>query len=257
MNEKLIVANWKMNCLQEEATNLVTSILTNTDGLSSENVASVFCVPYTLLSTVYAMVKQNNSFSLGAQNCYYESKGAFTGEISPEMLKDLSVDYVILGHSERRSIFNENDETISKKVEASLKNSLKAIVCIGETLEDKEGGFTKEIILKQLSKSLPEEGLDTKNLVIAYEPVWAIGTSVTPTLDEIAEVHSYIRKHLQSCYGEKEGSAIKILYGGSLNDKNADDILAINHVNGALIGGASLKAESFVSIIKSAIALTK
>ncbi len=256
MNNKLIVANWKMNCTVKDAENLVSSIAENTKNVNAKDVSVVVCTPFTLINLVGNNVKENSLISLGAQNCYHESKGAFTGEISPEMLKDLSVEYVILGHSERRSIFGESDNFIQQKVQAVFNADLSPIVCIGETLEEKQNGFTKEVILKQLSKSLPEEGVNTKKLVIAYEPVWAIGTSVTPTEEEIADVHKYIRKHLQSVYGE-EGSSIKILYGGSLNDKNADSILPIENVDGALIGGASLQAESFVSIINTAVTLNK
>lgn len=248
MSKYLIAGNWKMNTNLDEAKSI-------TDGLHSyinydSEVEMLICPPYTHLGFLSEIVDLSR-ISLGAQNVHYEDKGAFTGEISNDMLLSVGCEYVIIGHSERRTLFDETDEMINKKVMNSLKAGLRVILCIGETLEERESGITNSVLEGQLNRGLVGV-VDTINLKIAYEPVWAIGTGKTASTEQITETHSFIAKLLKNRFGE---NSIKILYGGSMNSENAKEILSIPNVKGGLIGGASLKPESFLAIYSAALEL--
>lgn len=249
MSKYLIAGNWKMNTILDDAKR-ITNILHTNDSFDPE-VEMLICPPFTHLSFLSETLDFSR-ISLGAQNSYFEEKGAYTGEISNQMLISVGCEYVILGHSERRSLFYETDELINKKVISALRAGLRVILCIGETLEQRKSGDTNDILNTQLLNCLENVNFSIENLKIAYEPVWAIGTGMTPTTEQIAETHKFIRNKLKSKY---PSNSIKILYGGSLNPNNSDNILSIENVNGGLIGGAALDAESFINIYKSAIKL--
>ena len=229
----LIVANWKMNCLKADAERLLNQIKKNLTG----NNEIVICPPFTLLSLAATSFIGSN-IKLGAQDCSLNENGAFTGDISAEMLTEFNVEYVILGHSERRAYHNETNEIVKKKAETAIKHNIKPIICIGETLDERKAGKTKDVVLNQMGKSLT----DSNNYVIAYEPIWAIGTGLTPSLDEIKEIHDFIASNKPN---------VKILYGGSVNEKNCHEIASAENVSGFLVGGASLVAEKFNIIAKS------
>ena len=216
----------------------------------SNNVKVVICSPAPYFHLVNIRLESDN-IALGGQNSFNEEKGAFTGEISNSMLLDLGCEYVILGHSERRSIFNESDELINKKVISALEYDLNPILCIGETEEENESGKTFDVLKKQLDIALKNVSFLEQELIIAYEPVWAIGTGKTPTNEDIAKTHDWIRNELKTHFSDQFLN-IPILYGGSLNDKNCDEILKISNVNGGLVGGASLVSSKFKKIIDSA-----
>jgi triosephosphate isomerase len=223
----LIVANWKMNCLKAQAERLLNQIKQNLAGKNE----IVICPPFTLLDFTEKSLFGSN-IKLGAQNCSDNENGAFTGEISVEMLADLNVEYVILGHSERRTYNNESNEVVKKKAETAIKHNIKPIICIGESLDERKAGKTKDVVLQQIKNSLP----DSNNFVIAYEPIWAIGSGLTPSLDEIKEIHDFIAINKPN---------IKILYGGSVNENNCHEIAKVDNVSGFLVGGASLVADKF------------
>ncbi len=248
MSKYLIAGNWKMNTNLDEA-KLITDKLHSFKDYDRD-VEMLICPPFTHLGFLSELVDLSR-ISLGAQNVHYEEKGAFTGEISNDMLLSVGCEYVIVGHSERRTIFGETDEMINKKVVNSLKAGLRVILCIGETLEDRENGNTNAVLENQLEKGLIGV-VETVNLKIAYEPIWAIGTGKTATSEQIADTHAFISDYLNNRFGN---NYIKILYGGSMNAENAKEILSIENVNGGLIGGASLVAESFLAIYNSAIEL--
>jgi len=243
MRRSIAAGNWKMNGLRENFNEILLI------DAASENVNCdvILCVPDTLIREISEKTK--NIFS-GGQNCHIEASGAFTGDISAEMIKDAGASHVIVGHSERRVNYNENNNLIKSKAQTALNEGLKAIICIGETLNERETGITLDIIKKQLLDSLPQE-ITGETIIIAYEPVWAIGTGLTPTIEQITEVHDFIRAELENNYGKKIGHSVNILYGGSMNAKNAHEISAIENVDGGLVGGASLKAESFIPIINA------
>lgn len=250
MRKFLIAGNWKMNKNAAESAALVEEIVAAVGNETA--VSAVVCPPFTSLDTVSKAASDSN-VGVGAQNMYFEASGAFTGEISAEMLRHLRVDWVILGHSERRAIFGETDELINKKVIASLANSLKPILCVGETIEEREAGDTLKVVETQLTEGLKDiDEAKAEEVVIAYEPVWAIGTGKTATPEMAQEVHAYIRKLLNALFGEVKGEKIRILYGGSMKPENADELLAQKDIDGGLIGGASLKAAPFLSLIESA-----
>tara|TARA_Y100000310_G_scaffold341089_1_gene439086 strand:+ start:22918 stop:23625 length:708 start_codon:yes stop_codon:yes gene_type:complete len=229
----LIAANWKMNKDSKEATDFIDEF----KPLIKDNKNDiVICPPYTALNEVNKAIK-NTNIKLGAQNMHFEKEGAFTGEVSASMLKDVC-EYVILGHSERRQIFNETDELINKKVKSALKNKLKPILCIGETLEQRNSNQTMKIVENQLKNCL--SGISEKNVVIAYEPIWAIGTGKTATPEQAEEVHKFIRDLLNE--------NIRIIYGGSMKPDNAKELLSKPNINGGLVGGSSLDAKSFAEI---------
>ncbi|MGB0263748.1 MAG: triose-phosphate isomerase, partial [Opitutales bacterium] len=246
----LIAGNWKMNLASTEGAQLAKGIVDLASGTSSVDI----CVSptFTTLDAV-AQVVAGSNVSLGAQNMHFEASGAYTGEISAEMLTALGVEYVILGHSERREYFGESDTLVNQKTVAALQAGLKPIVCVGETLEEREAAKTLDVIKTQIEAGLA--GLDASAadaLVIAYEPVWAIGTGKTATPEMAEEVHAEIRCLLARLMGEAAAEKVRILYGGSMKPENADALLAQPNIDGGLIGGASLKAESFVSLIESA-----
>ncbi|MFA6571437.1 MAG: triose-phosphate isomerase [Bacteroidota bacterium] len=253
MKNFLIAGNWKMNTTTGTATELVKSLITGIDKDVPE-VRILVCPPFTNISSV-AQALSDSPIAVGAQNCHFEYKGAFTGEISIPMLIDLGCSYIIIGHSERRTYFHETNDLINKKAIAILTAGLKPIICIGETLDERTAEHTFMVLEKQLSVCLQNiEESQIENIVIAYEPVWAIGTGISATSEQVAEAHTFIREQLINKLGKKAES-ILILYGGSLTAENAKEILKIKNVNGGLIGGASLKAESFLSIISSAQSL--
>jgi triosephosphate isomerase len=239
-----IAANWKMNKTVPEAIDFIGSVAPAVKGIHDVDI--VVAPPFTALYSVREKLRGTN-IKLSAQNVFYEEKGAFTGEISPLMLKDAGCEYVIIGHSERRQYFGETDDSVNRKIRVSQRNGLDVILCVGEFLSDREAGRTYDILKTQILNGL--SGIELKGDVVAYEPVWAIGTGKTATPDQAQEVHSYIRKKLGELYGSLADS-IRILYGGSVTPENVDSLMACPDVDGALVGGASLKAESFEKIVK-------
>ena len=251
MKRPLIVANWKMYKTIAEALNVVASIKAGVHRATECEI--VICPSYTALKAVGEALRES-TLELGAQDMHPEPEGAFTGEVSPLMLKDVGCRFVILGHSERRSRFHETDEFINQKVKATLKFSLIPILCIGETLEDREARKAFEVVKGQFDASLKDLNADDiQRCVIAYEPVWAIGTGRTATPEQAEQMHSYIRRLLHEKYGEEASSRALILYGGSVKPDNMGALMQKPNVDGALVGGASLKAESFIQIVQNAI----
>ncbi len=247
----VIAGNWKMNKTPAEAIKLIEEIREQTRNIDTNNCDFVACVPYTDIGVAVEASKGSN-IKIGAQNCHWEASGAYTGEISPQMLKECGVDYVIIGHSERRQYFGETDLTVNKRTKAALDAGLTVILCVGELLEQREQGVTGEIVSLQTKIGLmdvTEEQL--QRIIIAYEPVWAIGTGKTATAEQADEVCGIIRDVLTELYSEDTAKTITIQYGGSMNAKNARELLSKEHVDGGLIGGASLKAEDFAEIIKA------
>jgi triosephosphate isomerase len=245
MRIPLIAGNWKMNTTIGEAKQLVSAMLPGLDGI--KNVDKVLCPPFVSLMAVKELI-QRTSVQLGAQDLYFEEKGAYTGEISPLMLADLC-EFVIIGHSERRQYFHETGETVNKKIRAALKVGLKPILCIGERLEENEAGKTAQVVTDQLQSAL--SGIDNLNsLVIAYEPVWAIGTGRAATGQQSNETAGLIRHNVAQLYNRKIADDMRILYGGSVTAENIAEFVAQPEIDGALVGGASLKASQFVSIIQ-------
>ena len=245
MRRKLAAGNWKMNGIKadlEEISKLDTII-------DTPNCEVLICAPATLLAPL-AKTAADTSIKVGGQDCHSEKSGAFTGDVSAEMIRDAGAKYVILGHSERRSIHGEQDACIRDKTNMAWNAGLKAIVCVGETLDQREASNTLDIIGGQMAGSIPDLATG-ENLVVAYEPVWAIGTGLTPTLDQIGEVHDFIRIRLERRFGEGVGRSVRILYGGSMNPKNVDEIIEVSNVDGGLVGGASLRADDFAKIIKA------
>ena len=247
----LIAGNWKMNTTASETDDLISEI--NSLVGQQTQVQVCICPPFTSIQKGSSLVEQTEVL-LGAQNMSAEPSGAFTGEISAEMLRDLYVNFVILGHSERRQYFGETNKSINLKVLAAVQNNLKPIYCIGETLEERESGKTLEVVKTQVNEGLANFPLsEVDNLVLAYEPVWEIGTGNTATDEMAQEVHVYVRGLLVDLFGDAAGSGVRILYGGSMKPENALGLLSQPDVDGGLIGGASLNAKSFCSIVDSAI----
>ena len=251
-NEKPFIAgNWKMHKTIPEAVEMVKALKEASPQLTDAEL--VVIPPYTILSEVKKVI-EGSTVQLGAQNLFWEEKGAFTGEISPPMLKDAGCQYATIGHSERRQYFGETNETVNKKVKAALAHELTPIMCIGESLEEREKGKTMEKVETQINSGLDGLGKEEMRLiVIAYEPIWAIGTGVTATPSQAEEVHSFIREKLAEKYGNEIASYAIILYGGSVKPDNTYSLLKKNNINGALVGGASLEADSFIQIAKEAI----
>ncbi len=241
MSKYLIAGNWKMNTNISEAKKLISEL--KSDVTFKNDVEMLVCPPFTHLYLISELIS-DTSIKLGAQNSYYEGSGAFTGEVSNDMLKSVGSDYVILGHSERREIFNESNAIINQKVKSSLNSGLNVILCIGESESCREKGETNQVLENQLTESLLDIE-DTQYLTIAYEPIWAIGTGKSATSEIISETHLFIKSYLNNHY---KGNSIKILYGGSMKPENAESILQIESVDGGLVGGASLSADSFSSI---------
>ena len=245
----VIAGNWKMNKNRAEAATLITELLPLVKDAGCE---VVLCTPYTDLETALALT-EGTGVKIGAENCHWAESGAFTGEISAEMLRELGVQYVIIGHSERRQYFGETDFTVNRKVLAALEAGLHPIICVGETLEQRELGITMELIALQVKSALagvPAEKL--RKCVIAYEPVWAIGTGKTATAEQAAEVCTFIRTTVRHLYGARIARSITIQYGGSMKPSNAAELLGQSDIDGGLIGGASLKPSEFVEIINAA-----
>lgn len=251
MRIRIVAANWKLNTRLDEGIRLAKEINDFVETYPFENKRIVLCVPFTHITEISKLINYN-LISVGAQNCAQWEKGAYTGEVSAEMIASAGAKYVIIGHSERRKYFNESNEVLKIKVNIALKNNLIPIFCIGETLEERERSQQFEVVKKQLEESLFHLTVDQlKKLVIAYEPVWAIGTGVNATPQQAQEMHSYIRSLISNKYSEEIASIITILYGGSCNKTNARDLFSQPDVDGGLIGGASLKTEEFIEIIKS------
>ncbi len=249
MRKKLIAGNWKMNKTASETVFLINEIK---EKLNAPVCDVVVCTPYTNLTNAVAAC-EGSIIDVGAENMHFEDKGAYTGEISAEMLKDINVSYVILGHSERRQYFQETDETVNLKHLKAHENNLIPIVCVGETLTEREQGVTEDLIRKQTKIAfLNVSAEDAVKSVIAYEPVWAIGTGKTATKEQADEVCGIIRDTIASLYNNTVAENIRILYGGSMNAKNAKELLEMENIDGGLIGGAALKAEDFNIIIESA-----
>jgi triosephosphate isomerase len=251
MRKQIAAANWKMNLNLQEANDLLDDIVGKGIQLSGDQQA-VFAVPFPYLLLTKEKVKDSKNFFVAAQDCYTKESGAFTGEVSATMLASCGITYVIIGHSERREYFNENNFTLSQKVDVCLKNNLKPIFCCGESLAIREGGTQNEYVETQLKESLLHlEADQIKDFVIAYEPIWAIGTGKTATAEQAQEMHAHIRNILKEKYANEVAESISILYGGSVKAANAKEIFGQPDVDGGLVGGASLKAEEFVEIIKS------
>ncbi len=244
----LIAANWKMHKTNQEAKDFMTELLPLITDLKDVDV--LVCPPFTLISTV-DQGREGSKVLLGAQNMYFEEKGAFTGEVAPAMLKDLNCEFVILGHSERRWIFGENDELINKKVISAFEHDLIPVLCVGEKLEERESGQTEQVILKQLENDLKGVSEDhLKNMVIAYEPVWAIGTGKNASEKDAKEACDLIREFIHSRFGSETSDKVRILYGGSVKPENVSMYMSQEGIDGALVGGASLKADSFAKLTK-------
>ncbi len=251
MRKTVIAGNWKMNKNLSEAVELVSELKNLVNG-TSPNCDIIVCPPFTNLETVGTIIK-DSPIKMGAQNMYFEKSGAFTGEISADMLKSVGVEYVILGHSERRAIFGESDETINKKIKFALANGLKPIFCIGETLEERESGIMKDVIERQVKNGLLNVTKEEmNNVIVAYEPVWAIGTGKTATPEQAQEVHAFVRGLLSELFDDETAQNTTIQYGGSVKPENAKSLLSQTDIDGALVGGACLKADSFFGIIQSA-----
>jgi triosephosphate isomerase len=245
MRIPLIAGNWKMNTTLSEASALVNKMRPGLDQIS--NVDKVICPPFVSLAAVKELIK-GSSIKLGAQNLYFEAKGAYTGEISPLMLADLC-EFVIVGHSERRQYFNETVELIDKKVQAALEVGLKPILCIGEKLEENEAGKTEEVLTRQLS-SPSAKVYYSRGLILAYEPIWAIGTGRAATGKQANETIGFIRQRIAQQYGRGIAREVRILYGGSVTADNIAEFMSQPEIDGALVGGASLKADEFLGIVR-------
>lgn len=246
MRRKVIAGNWKMNMLPNEAIEYIDKLAPLVKDTKNE---VILCVPYTNL--FYALLTaQNTNIKIGAQNMHFAEKGAYTGEVSAKMLKSINVEYVIIGHSERRQYFNETDETVNKKIKSAFENGLKPIVCVGETLEERESGKTESIITKQTELAL--DGLtneQVENTIIAYEPIWAIGTGKTATSEDANNSIKAIRNKIEELYGKDVAEKVIIQYGGSVKSKNAKELFSMSDIDGGLVGGASLDPEEFSKIV--------
>jgi len=250
MNPKrrpIIAGNWKMNKTTSEARDLASKLISLVAGVKDRDI--VLAPTFTALSTVAEAIKGTN-MALSAQNLFWEDKGAFTGEISAEMLLDLGCKYVIIGHSERRQFFGETDETVNKKVRQALNKGLLPIVCVGELLSEREAGKANDVIERQVVGALKGViAAEMQKIVVAYEPVWAIGTGKTATPDQANEIHAFIRQKIKSLYSAEVADALRIQYGGSVTPDNVSQLMAKPDIDGALVGGASLKPESFAALV--------
>lgn len=247
MPERIIAGNWKMNTTLGQGKTLAQGVA---DGLTTSDVTVVLCAPFTHLATLKAMLP--SSIKLAAQNCSQYEKGAYTGEISPVMLADLGIEFVVLGHSERREYFHEGDSLLAEKVKAVLEHGMRPIFCCGESLAQREAGEHLDFVREQLTNALFDLSAEQfAKVVIAYEPIWAIGTGVTASSDQAQEMHALLRAHIATRYGKDVAAATTIQYGGSMKPDNAVELLACPDVDGGLIGGASLKPEDFLAIIGS------
>ena len=248
MKNKIIAGNWKMNKTRIEAEQLINALIPLVKDTKN---TVVICVPFTDLCKAVKLTKGTN-IHVGAQNCHWKESGAFTGEIAPSMLTELGVEYVVIGHSERRTYFGETDATVLARTKAALASGLKPIVCIGETLEERNSGNMEKVLQRQVRegfKDVTEEEL--ANIVVAYEPVWAIGTGVTATDEQANDSIAFVRSVFADMYGKEAAEKLYIQYGGSMNDKNAEGLLNMSEIDGGLIGGASLVAEKFAAVVNA------
>ena len=254
MSRKVIIAgNWKMNKTAAEGRALVEALKPLVADVCPSKADIVVCPPFTTIAAVVEAVRGSN-IKVGAQNVHWAESGAFTGEISAAMLKELGIDYVIIGHSERRQYFGETDATVNSRVKAALAAGLLPIICVGELLEEREGGRTEQVLSAQLEGGLAGlTGEDMRKIVIAYEPVWAIGTGKTATPEVAEETHNFIRMTLNDMFGREIGEGVRIQYGGSMKAENAKELVAQRNIDGGLIGGAALVAESFSKLIHNAL----
>lgn len=246
MKNKIIAGNWKMNKTQKEAAELVNALVPLVK--DAENTV-IICVPYTDLTTAVQLTKGTN-IHVGAQNCHWKESGAFTGEIAPSMLAEIGVEYVVIGHSERRTYFGETDATVLARTKAALAAGLKPIVCIGETLDERNSGNMENVLKRQVLEGFADiSAEELANIVVAYEPVWAIGTGVTATDEQANDAIGFVRSVFADKYGKDVADKLYIQYGGSMNDKNAAGLLSMPQIDGGLIGGASLVAEKFAAVV--------
>ena len=251
MRKKVIAGNWKMNNDLSESKNLISKLAEALAG-KSVNCDVIVCPPFTSLSEASSLLK-DTQIKLGAQNMYFEESGAYTGEVSASMLKSSGWEYDILCHSERRTIFGESDQVINKKIKKALASGLKPIFCVGETLEEREGNITNQVIERQVKEGLKDLSADDmKTIIVAYEPVWAIGTGKTATPAQAEDVHDFIRTQIKGLFNAEVADNIVIQYGGSVKPDNAKELLSQKDIDGALVGGACLKADSFMGIITAA-----
>ena len=250
MKRPIIAGNWKMNNTNATTKKLLAEIAPLVADAKCE---VVVCVPYTNIDTARKAIR-GTKIKLGAQNVAWAPKGAYTGEISAEMLKELKVEYVIIGHSERRQYFGETDQSVNARVKAALEAGLKPIICVGETLEEREAGKTAEVVIRQTNGAF--EGIDKaylKRIVVAYEPVWAIGTGVTASAEDAQSAHAFIRGVIADTFGAEAADKVRLQYGGSVKPGNAAELMSQPDIDGALVGGAALKADSFAAIIKASV----
>lgn len=252
MRKKVVAGNWKMNKSLDEGKSLTSEIVQMVNDEVTDDVTVILNPPFIHLSAIYPLIKNAGKIHLGAQNCNENNSGAYTGEISAAMIKSTGAEYIILGHSERREYFKESNELLAKKVNTVLEHQLKPIFCCGETLEIRDEGNYIDFVTNQITESLFHLSQELfKNIVLAYEPIWAIGTGITASPEQAQEMHAVLRNHIADKYGMDFAEEITILYGGSCKPDNARDLFAKKDVDGGLIGGASLKSRDFVDIIKS------
>jgi triosephosphate isomerase len=253
MRKPFVAGNWKMNTDSHSSVDLAKAVASGSSELASDSVSVAVIPPFVYLQSVAAAVSSQH-VAVGAQDIYFEEKGAFTGEISPGMLKDVGCTYVLCGHSERRHVLGESDEIVNKKMLAAIGGGLLPILCVGELLEDRDAGKTEEVVAQQVKAGLAGIGAEKLEAVtIAYEPVWAIGTGRTATPQQAQDVHAFIRGLLAEMYDENAAAQMRILYGGSVKGDNAKELIGQEDVDGALVGGASLKADEFIKIIQGAV----
>lgn len=248
MKNKIIAGNWKMNNNRVQAEALINELIPL---VADTKNTVIICVPFTDLCKAVKLTKGTN-IHVGAQNCHWKESGAYTGEIAPSMLTELGVEYVVIGHSERRSYFGETDETVLLRTKAALSAGLKPIVCIGETLDERNSGNMENVLKRQVLEGFKNITADElKNIIVAYEPVWAIGTGVTATDEQANDAIAYVREVFADKYGKKAADELYIQYGGSMNDKNAEGLLNMPQIDGGLIGGASLVAAKFAAVVNA------
>lgn len=252
MRKKIVAGNWKMNMDYSSGISVFSEIINMVKDEITGSQQAIVCSPYIHLSSLAQLSKSNSQVSVGAQNCHQAESGAYTGEISASQIKSVGAEYVIIGHSERRQYFGESDALLAEKTIAVLKNGLTPIFCIGETLAQREGNTYFEVIKEQLSAGVFKlSDDDFTKIVLAYEPVWAIGTGLTASPEQAQEIHAFIRKEIATKYGQEVADNTSILYGGSCNPKNAAELFSQTDIDGGLIGGASLKSRDFVDILKA------
>ncbi len=250
MRKPMMAGNWKMNKTRDEALQFIFAV--NQELPEASKVETVICAQPVLLRCL--VKRQGEQLRIGAQNMHFENSGAFTGEVSPNILTDTGVEYVIIGHSERREMFNETDETVNKKTITALKNNITPIVCCGETLEERESNKYQEVLTNQIKKAYANiAAVDVEKTVIAYEPIWAIGTGKTATSDVANETCGLVRNVIKDLYGAAVAESVRVLYGGSVKPDNVTDLMSKQNIDGALVGGASLDPQSFLALVKACV----